>query len=605
MSKVGDIRPSQLIHTFGIGALLDLPKFSAMVLGLRDWDTRICREIIEERLLTGLQKRLGGQLKHFYHPPVVFEEDEIPGAFPVGIPVAAFPRWMRCTMCGTLATVDSGILPFREDRRRPDNSRFVHGACLKGNQPLAIPVRFLVACREGHLSDFPWIGYVHNGPVCHEPRLEMFEIGATGDASDIWVRCTTCKKSNNMATAFEKDGFNFICTGHHPHLREIQEGCEEQAKPILLGASNSWFGQTLSALSIPRSSDRLAVLITERWADLGDVDSLEACRYATNPRRMPAFLDFTAEEIWAAICAKRQKLSQPAEPEPDDLRRVEWEVFTGTSAPPATKDFEMRILPPPTGFEKWFERTVLIDRLREVRALFGFTRIESNSDFADVIPPNDDRHTPLVKGGRPDWLPAVEVRGEGIFLQFREDAIAAWEQSAAVKALDRKFFSAHQDWRRRLGLDDIAKGYHGVRYVVLHSLAHALMRQIVLDCGYSAASIRERLYCAVPGEDDSPMAGILIYTAASDSEGTLGGLVHLGDPATLGRNLTQALESQTLCASDPLCSEHLPDNRTLHGACCHACLFAPETSCERANRYLDRAVIATTFATEDVNFFAE
>jgi hypothetical protein len=131
------------------------------------------------------------------------------------------------------------------------------------------------------------------------------------------------------------------------------------------------------------------------------------------------------------------------------------------------------------------------------------------------------------------------------------------------------------------------------------------MRQIVMDCGYSAASIRERLYSRQPEESGGPMAGILLYTAAPDSEGTLGGLVELGDPITLGRHLQQALESVRLCASDPLCAEHHPDKtgRGIHGACCHACQFSPETSCERGNRYLDRSVLVETFSSAQACFF--
>ena len=146
-----------------------------------------------------------------------------------------------------------------------------------------------------------------------------------------------------------------------------------------------------------------------------------------------------------------------------------------------------------------------------------------------------------------------------------------------------------------------------MRFVLIHSLSHALMRQIALECGYTAASIRERIYCLHPGEDEGPMAGILLYTAASDSEGTLGGLVQLGDPTSLGRQIHQALEALKICGSDPLCSEHPPtgDGRGIHGASCHACLFAPETSCEKGNRYLDRNALFGTFAAKGVEFFTE
>jgi len=144
-----------------------------------------------------------------------------------------------------------------------------------------------------------------------------------------------------------------------------------------------------------------------------------------------------------------------------------------------------------------------------------------------------------------------------------------------------------------------------MRYVFLHSLAHALMRQLALECGYTAASVRERVYSRGPEQSGGPMAGILIYTAAPDSEGTLGGLVSLGEPDVLGWHLGRAREHAGLCASDPLCSEHSLQSggMTLHGAACHACLFAPETSCERGNRYLDRATLVDTFAVGGLSFF--
>lgn len=236
--------------------------------------------------------------------------------------------------------------------------------------------------------------------------------------------------------------------------------------------------------------------------------------------------------------------------------------------------------------------------------MLGFTRIESNSDFAEATVPLDDRMTALRRES-PTWLPASEVRGEGIFLQVREGALLAWEAKPEVRALQDEFLESHKAWRKLRNLKPIGEHFPGARFVLLHSLAHALMRQIVLDCGYSAASIRERLYSRQPEESGGPMAGILLYTAAPDSEGTLGGLVELGDPLTLGRHLQQALESARLCASDPLCAEHHPDTtgRGIHGACCHACQFSPETSCERGNRYLDRSVLVDTFSSGEARFF--
>jgi hypothetical protein len=471
-------------------------------------------------------------------------------------------------------------------------------------------VRFLLACREGHLTDFPWIDFVHKGNVpCKPAQLTLREFGISGDASDIIVKCLECNAERRMADAFDRDT-TFSCPAHHPHLRLIEaDGCKENAKTILLGASNSWFAVALSALSIPQASDRLGKLIEEMWVDLKGIDSSdEVLFYRKNLQKFPnlitLFSEFSNEAIWDAIKAKRADGSGKHDGPVEDLKLPEWQVFSNPDSAATNSDFQLRKVAAPHGFEKWLENTVLIERIREVRALVGYTRIESNADFAEVTQLKDARLSPLSRSA-PTWLPASEVRGEGIFLRIREEALLKWEAQPSVKALELEFFDSHKQWRKLRKLEPIQSDFPGIRLVLLHSLAHALMRQIVLDCGYNSASVRERLYSRGTGEHDGPMAGILLYTAAPDSEGTLGGLVELGEPLSLGRHLQQAFESLRLCASDPLCSEHRPPShgRGIHGACCHACLFAPETSCDRGNRYLDRSVLVDTFSDRGVAFF--
>jgi hypothetical protein len=609
MNELGDLRPSQLIYTFGVGALLDLPNTSALILGLDDWDTRYCTEIVEERLLRAIQWRLGSQVKRLNLPPLSFDDDtRDPTAAAVGVPVALFPRWLRCPLCDTLATIDSGIFKLIQDRWRPDRTRSVHESCQRSaiSPPTARPVRFLLACREGHLTDFPWVEYVHNQNVpCKPARLTLREFGAAGDASDIIVKCLECQAERRMADAFDRDTFKIPCSGHHPHLRMMDPGaCQEEARTILLGASNSWFPLVMSALSLPpRAGDKLALLVAEHWAALKDIPSLEVAKYVTAPSRMPFLVEFSPEQVWKAIEARRQTANQN-EPEEGDLKVAEWDVLTQTPLAPPTKDFRVTLVAGPSGFVQYFESTILLEKLREVRALLAFTRIESKGDFADAAYVDDGRETPLSRES-PTWLPASEVRGEGIFLRLKENALQAWEQKPEVRALEQDFLRAHIAWRRLRHQNPPDAGFPTIRFALLHSLSHALMRQIALECGYTAASVRERLYCLTAGQVYGPTAGILIYTAASDSEGTLGGLVQLGQPVTLGRQLQHALESLRICASDPLCAEHPPvaDGRCVHGACCHACLFAPETSCERGNRFLDRTTLVGTFAGKTAEFF--
>lgn len=606
MSEIGDLRPSQLIFTFGVGALLDLPNMSVMVMGLDDWDTRYCVEITEDRLLAALKHRLGEQVNQLYLPPVTYDDTVSDGAASPGVPVAPFPRWLRCPICDTLATIDSGVFNLFEDRYRPDRTRYVHGSCRNSeNPPTALPVRFLLACREGHLSDFPWVEYVHNGRVpCKPSRLTMREYGAAGDASDIIIKCIECGVERRMGDAFDRDRVHFQCRSHHPHLRRTDaEQCEEEARPILLGSSNSWFPLYMSALSIPpRATDRLDVLVHENWTALKDIPTLEVAKYILAPSRMPVLSDFNADQVWQAIQRKKDG-DQQQDGEPD-LKLAEWDVLSQPGTAFETSDFKLSKVAPPQGFEEFFEETVRLDRIREVRALLGFTRIESKGDFADAAYVDDGRETPLSRNNT-TWLPASEVRGEGIFLRLKEEKVQAWENEPAVKQLENEFFIAHRAWRQMRKMEPYTANFPGIRFILIHSLIHALLRQISLECGYTVSSLRERIYSQAPGGEGKPMSGGLIYTAASDSEGTLGGLVSLGDPVSMGRHLQQALEAMRVCASDPLCAEHAPlgDGRGIHGACCHACLFAPETSCEKGNRYLDRNVLVNTFSGKRIDLF--
>lgn len=293
MNELGELRPSQLIFTFGIGSLIDLPNMSALVMGIDDWDTRYCIEIEEERLVAAVQKRLGPQVSRLYLPPIKndgMERD--PMAAAVGVPVVPFPRWLRCSICDTLASVESGVFKLMQDPYRPDKTEYVHQGCLKGlgnRAPSARSVRFLLACRDGHLTDFPWLDFVHKGNVpCLPATLTLREFGASGDASDIVVKCHSCGTERRMADAFDTDpDARVVCSGHHPHLRLLQPGCKEQAKAILLGSSNSWFPTALSALSVPRAFDKLSKLIEEQWAELKDTEDIDEVRLLRKNTKVP------------------------------------------------------------------------------------------------------------------------------------------------------------------------------------------------------------------------------------------------------------------------------------------------------------------------------
>lgn len=610
--KVGELRPSQALTTFGVGAIIDLPNLSVMVMGLEDWPLKDTVEIGEQRLLASVQEVLGPQVAALRSAPVVpdtHQVNQFDASALVGIPVAPFPRWMVCPYCRRLAPLGSGLFKL-ETPYRADQIRYVHANCTKpGKPPTVVPARFVVACKNGHLDDFPWREFVHGGPTKCQGGLKLLEPSATGAAASIYVQCegADCGAVRPMSDAFKMDLRALpVCKARRPHLRDhdacgckTPAGVEMRTEPMLQGASNSWFGLTLTALAIPQASGKLRQLVEDNWTTLDKVRSEQNIELLLSISQLRDLSEYAPADIWQAVQAK--KAAPPDEPgDPSDLKTPEWDVFTDPGSAETGRDFKLRPAPPPKRYAKYFEKVVLAERLREVRALVGFSRIESPSDYDNPAAFPAAQRARLSRK-EPTWVPASEIRGEGLFFHFKEDPIRKWVKKNT--ALDARFLEAHQRWRAARRLDPPQDFYPGLRFVLLHSFAHALIRQLSVECGYTTASLRERIYSRNPGEDRPEMAGVLIYTAAPDSEGTLGGLVSLGRPEALERHLDQALDSVRLCASDPLCAEHHPyrDGVTLHAASCHACLFAPETSCERGNKYLDRAVLVPTVETGEAS----
>ena len=607
-TSVGTVRPSQLLWSYGPGALIDLPNLSVIAMGLDRWEERRCQPIEESRLLEAVRTILGPQVQRLRMPPVVAEEniDPLSPEGKIGVAVRPFPRWLRCVRCGLLAEVDSGLFSLKENPYRPDQTHYLHTSCEKGAHSDAVPARFLLACRNGHLDDFPWNWYVHGGPSTCKGTLRFFERGASLQTENLWVKCDTCGSARSLVHAFGMEAKKYLpaCRGRHPHLDDYDEDCEAEARTVLLGATNSWFPITVSVLAIPHIGDTLTQLVEDGWEDLKDVEDeteLKGFLKAFKKRGILPGLDrYSAGEIWGAI--ERKKKGGAGEPEmvERDVKLPEWMVLTHPNPPTDWPSFLSERIEPPSKYATRIGGVLLLKRLREVNALVGYTRVEAPEEST-----SPDERPPMAALCRnsPEWVPATEVHGEGIFLRFDEASVRAWESRASVKACDIRMKAGHRGWRNARRLEPEA-GYPGIRYAMLHTFSHLLMREFALECGYNAASIRERIYASSAG--DAPMAGVLLYTAAADSDGTLGGLIELGKPESLGRMIEQALARAAICSSDPLCSEHDPEkDRSLHGAACHACSFVSETSCEKANRYLDRSLLIDTFAFGGAAFFPD
>jgi hypothetical protein len=598
--RVGGVRPSALLWSSGIGSVVDLPQMTVLIRGLDFWDFRQQGRLTENRLLAEVKRRLGPQVAELRSAPWTAEKPNEPfgeWAF-VGVPVVPFPRWLRCLRprCNRLARMDADEFTLQTNAFRPDRARYVHAQCHANrstsakNASPAVAARFVVACKAGHLDEFPWIEFAHKvdagGAICATPVLTLEDFGKTLGPS-LRVRCGCgAKRSLMEATGERSAGVLPQCRGRHPHLNWFDpKGCKETARMVVLGATNLWFSDTLSSLYLPAAGSDVEVVIERLWGDLDKVPSKDALGFAVSlGGALDALRKYDTDDVWAAI--ERRRNPKPKDQDADgdgDLKKPEWEAFTNPDAVKFDRDFQLREVSPPDGAR--MAQVVLAERLREVRALVGFTRIDSERGEGEK-----SNRAPLSRRD-PEWVPAAEVRGEGIFLRLDETAVQEWEQRVRDAGTLDPLMKAHRAWRRRIDPDgDSGAGWPGDRYVLLHTLAHSLMREVALDCGYAAASISERIYS---GTEEDPAAGILLYTTASDSEGTLGGLVSLGETERLAELLGQALRAAGRCSSDPLCAEHdpQPPRQALHGAACHACMFAPETSCERGNRYLDRRLL--------------
>jgi len=237
----------------------------------------------------------------------------------------------------------------------------------------------------------------------------------------------------------------------------------------------------------------------------------------------------------------------------------------------------------------------LIDKVRVVNALIGFSRITP-------VTGKDDAGFVHVKETETRWYPAYQVRGEGIFIEFNQRDIDDWisNNPLVVERANRIGESYAASFIGKNHPRNISP-----KFAMLHTLSHMLIKQLSFECGYSIASLSERIYCAEES-DGKQMAGILIYTASGDSEGTLGGLVRQGRPDALPRIFRKAITNAKTCSNDPVCVLSRGQGReSLNLAACHACALLPETCCEERNGFLDRGLIIGTYGEANIGFYSD
>ena len=591
----GQLRRSQVITTFGPGALIDLPDESAIVGGLDTWGAETNLEPIEEpRLASKLTSMTGVHGARLYAPP---PEPEHWQDRQRGIGAWRFPEWFVVQESNPGSTGQTGSRSRRMVRRTAlDRGRF-------DKRPV-VTTRFVRACSRGHVDDIDWHRFVHGADDPCRQQLRLDERGTSGDLAEQIVRCE-CGKSRRMHEAADVAKFPLgTCSGARPWLgRHANEPCDQPSRLLIRTASNAWFPQVLSVLSLPDRGTEVDQAVEELWQQLQIVNDLTQLNFV---KQYPGVADglaaFSDDEVLNAIDARRSGGGGAERP----IKSAELDALLAVPEGfgddvPVDPDFHARRLPESvwrrSARSDGIASVIQVHRLREVLALAGFTRLEP------VMPNVDGEYEAEVERAdialEPTWFPAVENRGEGIVLQLRGSAVMDWLGREPVQERLSQLVDGHVAWARQRNSE---RHFPGGPYVLLHTLSHLLIQSLSMRCGYPAASIRERIYADYEGK----RFALLLYTASPDAEGTLGGLVQ--EARRVEDHLRYALDSAALCSNDPVCAEHVPgqsmEERWLHGAACHGCALIAETSCEMRNEYLDRALVAPALHASEAAFFA-
>lgn len=616
------IRRSQLISPWGVGQMINFPKDeSLMVLGLDMWEEKFRTiseldefKVTEERLA----KRLG--VKDFRLPPDFRDPGQGVTNPSLKIPFIRFPRWHYCTRCGHMEKVSI------YDSHKPTCTGVSYGAgrsCSEipeRKRQKLIPVRFITICPYGHIEDFPFMEWVHSStPSEGSHNLRLRAGRSSGTLSGIEITCS-CGAHKTMAGAFNQQSLTkkgVTCSGGRPWLGEEAERnntthCGQHLIVVQKGASNVYFSQVRSSIYLPqweKSVDRRLIEVLEKnWAFLTtgmENGIFQRMRFELVAERNFAEAKkelYTEKLLEAATKRNSGADSSGADDSEEKYRKMEYDAILAEAGGEnqdffITKNQASTYDDSKTGgsISNGFTSIGLLHKLRETRAFVGFSR---------WLPDDEktlDEKKEFIKLGRSiTWLPAVVVRGEGVFFEFSEKRLKEWVTKNEV--IERaEFLSLNYNQPRQ------AKGQKQreikPEFVLIHTFAHLVINQFSYECGYGSSALRERIYCNLEFPKDM-MHGVLIYTASGDSEGSLGGLVRQGKPSNLETIVYNGIENARWCSSDPICIDsHGQGPNSCNLAACHNCSLLPETCCEESNMLLDRAMLIGTLDTPSIGYF--
>jgi hypothetical protein len=601
------LRFSQSIAPFGAGAMVDFKDQTLMAAAPEYWTQ--FQEIHDERLENLLN------VEKFHLPP----DKE----WMSGLPFVRFPQWYFCPKCKTFKSLKQWEKDFRPGKNAKDRNMKTP-KCMECNIFL-VPAGIVVACEHGHIDDFPWVDWVHfksKKVKCAEPLLKMKNTTSALGLEGLVIECK-CGAKASMKGAFAKDAFenekfNYRCTGNMP-WKGKKETCLKFPQSVQRGALNVYFSKIVSSIVIPPYSSEINILVeqSKKFASLKEqLKDEEYVEFKGINNIISSYIEKIASEIHqnikvVEIIVNKKLLAKKDETisTKEEYRIEEYNALIGDIPKECMndKDFKIEIQ---KNLEEYgidiLSKVTLVKKLREVRALVGFSRL--NPTDQSVISGFDDENMKdskfvSIKEKYTNWYPAYEARGEGIFIEIDENKIDKWiRDNPMVNDRVSLLNNRYNNKQKKNGNEarEISP-----KFVMLHTLAHLVIKELSFECGYASASLAERIYCNTSDEGEK-MSGILIYTASGDSEGTLGGLVRQGKSDMLPNIIRNAIRKATWCSSDPVCIESIAQGRDgLNLSACHACTLISETSCEEFNVLLDRALIVGTLENKGIGFFSE
>jgi hypothetical protein len=610
MKELKSYRMSQGLTTFGIGSIIGIGDESFINTGVTNEDDQ--NFISFPRLARRLK------VSTLRYPKVKYIWGEN-GKLNIGnkFNFMRFPSWMFCPSCRMMKHITPSISNELNGRIPNCDNRECKGV---GKTKLQ-PARFVIACEHGHIGEFPWKYWAHSKQNeniaemgnCQLDKLFFRVRSGVGAGWDSLVVSCVCGASRSLSDLNgNPDALKSIgqkCKGKQPWQSNADQECGETPRVSQKNASNIYQPVIVSAIDVavsskaPKLDNREAKIkghvlyppLVKRYEEVGIEDQglILLAETISNDANCPIdkVLDLIQsdgkieeddnENVPSNIYELNQSLQE--DEYPSFFTDIKSKLFINT-----IEKIDVNLdSSNAKSLSSLIENVSLVKKLREVRAFKGFNRIEF--DPGKIVPPSLDL--------KPNWLPAIEVFGEGIFLSINEEKLDNWYKSNKASIDDkmdpimRRYISKNNDERF---------GPFSAKFVLLHTLSHLLIRQLSFESGYNASALRESIYFSE--EATKKMAGILIYTADSDSEGSLGGLVRQGQWERLLPTILLSLEKALWCSSDPVCSESKGQGHNgLNQGACHACGLISETSCTHLNTLLSR----TLLIDKEIGFFKD